>query len=512
VARYVKAGSQAIEPAERWVKKGGVMRRITNRYIDRANVAQETWPLVPGAPTITGISFPYRNDRIEVDVAWTAPTSGATVTGYSLKLRFTYPDGSFASEQTHSISAGALTFTGTNGGPGYQTGAGQTMVATLTPLGSGGSGAPHVCSGLSVPNLPAPPAPTYTMSVDDAYANHTWSHVGGNRVSGVQVEMSVAGSGWYAYSYGAGSTGAQVQPWDPASINSASVSSRARTWGPGGTSAWVTVNGDIPSSPTYGNFRFLYGVLRTDLSGLSHQAHMYYYRGGGPWTFTGTTTNGVYSVVGSDGWARDDSTYCWIGGKGINTSNGWTGRWMQVGPALKLPMPYNISPTNSDTWRNGWMNDTNLVSQGTSSGGTRTGYWFYGTQFTDLMHQNRVGYYLNVTAAYVSIYRQSTGGRGQATSPHLYVHAWHVKPGGRPDLAGGIDTTALARGAAAWCPFNTGWARQLIDGTWRGLAMYDPNTWIDPTISTSLGYILGFGYATFWDGYRVGTVSIHHDG
>jgi hypothetical protein len=512
MARYVKAASQLIEPAQRYVKIGGVMRQVTNRYRRMsAATMQEVWPLVPGPVTITSVTFPYQNDRIELAVTWTAPTSGAAVTGYAMKVEFRTGSGALVRTDNHSFGSGTLSTTLNKGGAGYQSDAGLIATVTITPNGSGGAGTSASSSQVTVPQLPAPPAPTYNMSVTDAFANHTWSHVGGNRVTGVELEMSIGTSGTSTYNYDAGTTSVQVQPWDPNTVFGGVVTSKMRTVGPGGSSAWVTVSGSMPTPPTFNNFRFLSGWLRADIANVDHQAQISYYRNG--WFTSGTVGNGAYNVPESDGWPRDNVTYCHMGGKGYNQYNGWTGRWVQTGGALKIPLPYNVWPTDSDTWRNGWMGDTNLVSQGNASGGQRTGYWFYGTQFSDWLGTSRLGYYLNVSSSTgISIYRKSTGGSGQAKSPRLWVHGWATKPGGRPDIAGGVDTTALARGAAAWCPIDAGWVRMLIDGTYRGVAMFHPDTWIDPSLSTSLDYLLTYGYATSWSGVPVGTISIWHDG
>jgi hypothetical protein len=514
MARYVESpANQMVEPAERWVKIGGVMRNVTNRYRRMStSTMQETWPLVPGPPGITSVTFPYQNDRIELAISWTAPTSGAPVTSYAMKVEFRNGSGALVRTDNLSFGSGTLSTTLNKSGAGYQSDAGLLATVTITPSGVGGAGTSASSSQVTVPQLPAPPAPTYNMSVTDALANHTWSHVGGNRVTGVELQMSIGTSGTSTYNYGAGTTSVQVQPWDPNTVFGGWINSKMRTVGPGGASDWVTVTGSMPTPPTFNNFRFLNGWLRTDIANLDHQVRLYYYRNG--WVEIGLHSgNGAYNVPGSDGWPRDNSTYCHIGGKGYNQYNGWTGRWSQSGGALKIPNPYYIWPSDSDTWRNGWMGDTNLVSQGNASGGQRTGSWFYGTQFTDWLHQNRIGYYITpVSGTAISIYRKSTGGSGQAKSPRLWVHGWATKPGGRPDLAGGVDTTALLRGQAAWCPIDTNWVRMLIDGTYRGVGMFHPDTWIDPSLSTSLDYLLTYGYATYWGGHPVGTIGIWHDG
>ena len=311
---------------------------------------------------------------------------------------------------------------------------------------------------------------------------------------------------------------ASYDTWNPATIGGGTVTSRIRTYGPGGVSAWKTVTGTMPSPIATSNYRFLNGLMRVTTSGINPSAEVWYLHEGGSWTNSNVdAAAGATSItVGvSSGWARDNDRWAMLL-RPINNANGWTGRDQNLGWIRKIPDPYIISPEwqSATRWQNAWR-EGDTEWQGASTHGNNTCYAFYGDRWYDQLRSGNLGYIPNVTSAQISLHRETVGGSASPVRPRLMVHR-AIHGYGDISFAGAYDTTALGRGSAAWCPVPTDWVEMLMQRSngYRGFGLYHSNT----TLLQGLGYvsaeymILKSSEAGSLSGYPLFTVRVYHDG
>jgi hypothetical protein len=498
-----------------WVRPAGVYKAATKAWTKVDGVWMESWPLQPGTVSGLIVTTTYRNDCIEIDVDWNAPTSGEPTAKYNITTKI-----GTGYTLLSTVVAPTTAMTLTNGGNGYHAYAGQAVTVTIVAQSTAGRNSAAVTSSaVTVAQLPAPPTPTsYTVSVNACAMHHTWAHSGGRRIDGVELATAVNGTAGPTQRYAANITSADYQSWNTSTIGGASISAMLRTYGPGGTSNWVLVTGTMPAPVTTSAYRFGAGYLRCNTSGISPAVQVHVIRNGGAWAYDVTFSAGATEVYSpsSINWARDRTYYGMIL-RPINTANNWTGRDQWMGWALKIPNPHYISANDSATLRNGtWRSEVDKDFQGSGQAGTNTAYFFYGTAFYDYLSAANVGYDIGITSAQIAMQRQVSGAVG-AISPQLIVHR-AVSAGGDLSTGGAYASSALARNQTAWVTVPTDWAWYLKENTdgWKGLGLYDANT----QLLQGLGYVsanysifTAWNYSTIDGGaFYLDTVRIYHNG
>jgi hypothetical protein len=497
-----------------YVKAKKVFVKINGAWI-------ETWPMQPGPVRSLATTTTYRNDRIEIDVDWLAPLvdENEPASKYIIDLDIgTSATGPFVWSNTTTVSAPTTAVTFTNaleGGIGFHKYAGKrAYVSIIAQSAAGRNGESTKAPAVVVAQLPPPPMPTsYTLTVDACQAHHDWNIDTGRRVTGVELLMQFNGRGDDIKRYSDSVRSADYETWNPNTIGNGTVTSKLRTYGPGGESAWRIEEGEMPAPVRTSGYRFLNGKMRVDVSGISPSCVVWYTDRNGPWHNDGERYSAAEQIVVQDSadWPRGDGRD-WQMKIRPNNHQGWTGRDQDLGWIRKVPHPYYMHPTGSNTRRAGaWRND-NSEYQGATSGGLNTAYFFYSNDWFQFLSDNAIGYRLNVESAAVAIVRELTGGTGSAVRPRLMLHrAGSIN--GDLSHAGAYDSTALSRGEAAWCGVPRDWVEDLMQKAhdYRGLGMHHPNATLSGGISAEYMIVKAHGYGSI-GGHPVFTVRVYHDG
>lgn len=519
-----------VKPADTW-------RTVTQPWINPDNVAhrraikvfnkvagawRESWPLKPGEPGTPVATTLYRNDRIEIDISWTAPVSGEATAKYLINAKIgTGPGGPFSWATDVVVNAPTISLTLTDA-PwyGFHTVAGQQLyVSVVAQSAAGRNSDPVSAYPVTVSQLPAPPQPTsYSVSMNQCALTHTWSHSGGRRIDGVELHVTHNGAGYSSW-YAAGTTSANFESWNTSTVPGGWVVCYARTYGPGGVSPWVTVSGNMPNAVSTWSYRWGDGYLRVATSGVFPEVQVHAQTYGYGWGYYGTFGANVGEVYVPDSvnWPREWQ-YVGMLLRPYNNANGWSGRDQWMGWAKKLPNPVYIGPVDSQTWRGyGWRSEEWQDWQGASQQGENAAFFFYGNGFYDWLSTANVGYDVGITWGAIVLWRESSGGFGHAISPQLIVHraGWI---GEDISWGGNYVTWALERGQVAWVPVPTDWIwylKERWDG-WKGLGLYAPNTGLLSYIGyVSADYMIikAWNAATVDDGQNwLDTVYISHNG
>jgi len=519
-APFIHAGGQ-------WKQANTIYRRESGTWV-------EWWPLAPEAVTdITGV-FLYRNDRIELDVDWTAAGSGPPAVEYLVTIR-----------RAQSWPMLTSTQTGTSWTPDreWQSAAGQKVVITVTPYsGTGVEGASASTPEIVIPQLPAPPAPTAVdVTIDNRRATVLWAHTGGNRLTSFET--------WTKYKTPSNSKPAtknarslDVTFWSTASVEGdpgGAVLSYVRAIGPGGSSAWVSDSATIPYVPTkpppdptptpsavipgtvkFTEHRFYNGELIVDFSVSNASSVLVWYNreGAGLVSQGSTGTSGRFTVALSGNWARDEVSRYRIHMVGVS-STGHQGA-TTVGPyCRKLPNPYYVNPTGHVAVRGNAPYNDGLLRQGASYNEWDylnpkiiwRSFAVYGTRMETAFAKSRIGYNVTVTKGQVLLWRTPTGGSGGAVRPRLHYHTYKTTGAVGHTLLGGHDVNPMARGQLGWQNMSLGYARQLVSSTGvKGVGIYHPNYVLNGQVSAEYMKFQGSGTAAF--GVPCWTCSFYHDG
>jgi hypothetical protein len=498
-----------------WVKTSDTgYRQAVKVFTKVAGTWRESWPLQPGPTGVPLATTSYRNDRIEMDVSWTAPTSGEPVAKYFVTIWIS------GSSTTYVVNAPATSITLTNNGSGYHPYAGQGATAVVYAQSAAGrNGDSRTSAAVTISQLPAPPAPySYSVSMWQCALTHNWSVDQGRRVDGVQMVTEWQGGqgGWHTYPKNVGS--ANYQHWDPNTIPGGWVVCYLRSYGPGGYSGWVTVSGTMPNSIGTSSFRFGDGYLRMYTSGISPAVQIHVLRNGGGWVYVGDFQAGAGEVYDpqSVNYPRDRAYYAMIL-RPVNNANGWVGRDQFYAWVMKIPNPFYVMPVDTATWRNyGYRSEEHQDFQGSSQIGTNAAFFFYGDQFYDYYSAAAIGYDVGVTGALIAM-RREVSGRVGAVSPQLMVHRFSYAGQG-VDWGGAVATNALERNQTAWVMLPADWAwylKERADG-WKGVGLFDG----DATLLQGLNWV-SYNYSIFtaWnygtiDGgqFWLDTVCVFHNG
>lgn len=474
-----------------WEKPVKVYRKVPATGTDvTSDYWVEVWPLLAGSVSGATLAQVYRNDRMEWDLSWAAPVDGTPTSYYIVQVVI---NGQVYA--TYNVTGG---FTLTNNGNGFQTYAGQPVYFTVTPYTAAGRPGPVAQSATTtVSQLPPPPAPTgFAITLTDGVLGVSWSQAAGRRVTGVILQTNAPGApGGVANikTYGAGSVAvSDVQCWDrTAPTGGFNFTVTVQAYGPGGSSSALQLTGAVPADPLIWSCRFTSGVLqyRVTVNPANTTALDQYWRNANSstWNVIGTTpvsfSNIDNSVPGSGGFARDLSYYQ-VAVKGRSVVGGGVGTGKPIYSRLirKLPLPYIVSPIDSNTWYNGgWRNDQTFVIQGYYNG-MNYGFVWYGNKLRDELGDATIGYTLNISAAEISIGRGSVGiapSPPNQASLRLWLHRGATIADGFLSLAdGGQVLPAMVFEQQAWGSFPPHWARYLIDqySGFKGVGFYDADT------------------------------------
>ena len=497
-----------------WVKVGGAWRPTVKVFNKVDGNWVESWPLQPGPCSNAVITTVYRNDRIEIDVDWDGPTTGEVAAKYIVTV---HSPGVYIT--TVEVGAPTTALTLTNGGNGFHTIAGYGVFAQVYAVSAAGRTGDMIQSPTTtIAQLPAPDPPTsYSVSMWQCSLHHSWSHPGGRRIDGIEIHVYHGGAGaagswpwWYGAS--------DFQGWNPATIGAGTVTCYCRSYGPGGASNWVVVQGEMPGAISTASYRFGDGYQRAAVNGINQhvQVHTLPYGGGYSHVATfGAGTGEVYDP-NSVNHPRDRSWYGMLL-RPVNPNNGWVGRDVWLGWVMKIPNPHYIGPVDSRTWGGAfWRAPEGQDWQGSSKQYNNMAFFFYGNQFYDYLSNAAVGYDIGITGALIALRREVSGVVG-SVQPQLMVHraGWM---GEDDSIGGSVATNALARNQTAWVMFPADWAwllKERWDG-WKGIGLYHPNTHLLQGLNyVSLEYSIftAWNYGTIDGGqFWLDTVCIFHSG
>lgn len=499
-----------------WVKIGTTHQKATKVYVNVNGVWKESWPLQPGPVRSLATTTIYRNDRIEIDVDWLIPITGEPTTKYIVDIDIgTSATGPFVWSNTYTVTAPTTAVTFTNQGDGYHTYAGKKVyVSVVAQSAAGRNGVAVKAPAVTVAQLPAPPIPTsYTMTISECQAHHTWAIDTGRRVTGVELMTQFNGNGDVIKRYPDSVRSADYESWNPATIGDGEASGKLRTYGPGGESAWRTVTGTMPNPVRTSNYRFLNGKMRVTVSSINPSCVVWYTDRNGPWVNDGERYAAADQIVVQDSidWPRGDGRE-WMMKIRPNNNQGWTGRDQDLGWITKVDSPFLMNPVSTNTRRGGeWRNDVSEW-QGASSSGMNTAYAFFANGWYKQLSDDAIGYRLNVSSAQIALVREISGGSGSAIRPRLMLHRADNTDG---DLtfSGAYDSTALGRGDGAWCAVPADWVEQLMQRSheYRGIGMHHPNNNLVGGVSAEYMIVKAYGHGTL-GGHPVFTVRVYHDG
>jgi hypothetical protein len=511
MSRWIKVNGAYKEILQRYIKVGGVWKPVDKRYTKVTGAWQETWPLQPGPVSGLTLTQLYQNDRQEARSDWTAPTTGAAVVDY----RVIYTVSGIGTAE-FIVAAGTLTHTYTNGTAGLQGWAGRTITVQVIPRSAGpreGFGTTTAAQTLNV--LPPPPMPaSISMAMSSYSATTSWGAVTGNRIDNYRLRINWGGAD-HDYVVSKTSTSFAGQPWDPNTVAGGNVYYYIRAEGQGGVSSWRGDSGALPQTPSLNVTRFYNSQLIQDVNCPGDGCNTYWQNvtTNGPWNFYARAGVGRVTLPGSESWARDDSTYYRFIYIPVTDAKGWSGRAVGSNWALKLPMPYYIAPTYSETWysERGWFGLP--IKQGQSSAGIRTGCFFYSGRILNAFTPNRTGYDFTVGTTNMMFGRTANGGFGAAVAIRLWLHGANDRPASVPGLAGGVDFASVARNNGGLYPLPYDWGNQLKAGWYAGTAIYFPPEGLNASIgNVSNHYIEAYGHnTTSGFGITYGTLVFYHD-
>lgn len=466
-----------------WVKMGFATWAQPLRVYSKTGVSTwiEVWPLQPGSPSAPALALPYRNDRIEMDLSWTAaPGSGTTATpiaaaGYNVIV---FINGA----QYSSFSVAGTSITLTNSSAGFQSAAGQSVRFTVQAYGASGVTGPLVSSATStIPQLPAPPAITsFAPSLSGGDLSYTFNHVGGNRLQGFDVRVNGA-----QYFYGAAtSVSANGHPWVGASVNGGAFTVDVYAYGPGGYSPVTHFEGVIPGDVVFTGTRMYTGspgsvvseLRGTGVLGAGSTAYqLYWNQEGGAFNYYGNVGAGFISLPASTiGTAL--VRYRWVG---IPINALGTGRTCVSPFVRRIANPQFVDPLDTQTWFNGGFGAPgNTVLQGYDSGsGTfYYGYVFYGNAFRDQMNDSYLGYHLNFNYVLSNVgLARANDSSPSAENVFLWIHTAGSRAEVTNAIAGNIYSGDVGPGEGLFAGVPLDWIRYLVDQTngWKGIAVYD---------------------------------------
>lgn len=221
--------------------------------------------------------------------------------------------------------------------------------------------------------------------------------------------------------------------------------------------------------PTNSDFHSFYIQKRTDSGAWSN------FNG---WT-TASPGQSLAYHIGT--WSANQAAYARIH---VRDNNGNVRTGATVGYYV-LPSPYTISATGSTTWKDvnggtynfdgnyrpymGYVSDPKFNARGLFTYGTGPQSLYYGGKRT-------------ITSATIYLKRENCGSSAAAT-PVLALHQFASPPAsgsgqsaptiyGTPTSSGVSLTTPAVGGGAAWGTVPTAWAQYLVNGTYRGIAIY----------------------------------------
>lgn len=492
-----------------WMKIDGTYLKAKKLFVKVNDAWIETWPMTPGPVRNLATTTVYRNDRIEIDVDWLAPLvdENEPATKYIIDLDIgTSATGPFSWSNTTTTTSLAVTFTNAlEGGIGFNKYAGKKAYVTITAQSAAGrNGEPVKAPAVTVAQLPPPPAPTsYTLTVNACQAHHAWNIDTGRRVTGVELLMQWNGRGDDIKRYLDTVRSADYEIWDPRTVGYGDVTSKLRTYGPGGVSAWVTETGVMPAPVRTSGYRILNGKMRVDVANVDPRVEVWYTDRNGPWHNDGLRYTGVDVIVIQESvdWPRNDGREWMMKLRPMN-NQGWTGRDQDLPWIKKVPHPIYMQPTGSNTRRAGVWRQEASEYQGVSSGAENTAYAFYGREWYQQFGDNNIGYRLNVESAAIALIREPTGPFTGGIRPRLMLHR-ATSNAGDITHAGAYDTTPLSRGEAAWCGVPRDWVEQLMQlaHDYRGIGMFNGEYMA----------VKAFGHGSV-GGQPVFTVRVYHDG
>lgn len=487
---YVKKpGNTWSGPITPWIKKpGNAWVTPTKTFVKTgASTWIETWPLLPGLPTSPGMSWVYRNDRIEVDLSWgAAPGSGTNATPVANANYVVYLIINNAIYGGYNLGT-ATSFTLTDG-DGFQDKAGQPVYFVVQAQSAAGVYGSQVASGTTtIPQLPAPPAVT-SLNAPVTFGDMAFSfnHVAGNRLSYFQVNVT-GPTGNATYFYGAATTvNASNHPWNGGDVNGGYYQVDVYPVGPGGTGPVTSYGGLIPGDVVFANTRmfsdnpFAYGANVSRLIGdaslgsNSSAYQLYWSQEGGGNNYYGNLGAGHIELgAGTIGAAQ--ARFRWVG---VPLNAYGSGRVCASPFVRRIANPIYIRPVDTETnipGQPGGWSGTGLVEQGYDSGygSIIFGYAFYGNQFRDAMNDSLLGFRAGIYSGQLGIYRATLGGPG-AVAPQLYLHTAADRNGANNVFSGGQPMSGVNVNDSYRQDIPSDWVRYLIDQTngWKGLGIY----------------------------------------
>lgn len=515
-----------------WWRNNGVWAQPVKVFFKVSGAYQEVWPLTPApppppppnpdpppppppppvppppppVPSPDPATSPqlnagvYRNDRIEFDFSWSAPTTGPTPTFY--RVYGTIGSTPFTADVNHPTT----TLTLTNNGAGYQSFVGQWVTWYVQAYNSVGAGG--VAQGVSrqVGQLPAPPAPTVT-TVDWLAAGNqpdiTWTHTNDNRTTSYILRIAVAGGSTFDYPLPETvSLPVRRSPWDAQNANGTTFTVSVAAVGPGGTTWSAGVQRTLPRTPTFTSCRFLNGNLIVNWTGgtAGETLEFIRYPNGGPFVSAGSAsvTAGTHTVPNSNNIARDGQFHA-IYARPVSAFG--AGAYAFCGMPRKIALPYYVRPNGFNTNVSGqWINGL-LYQQGNTAFGQSYGYLFFGNKFRDELNTAYLGYPLGVSSATISFSRV---GGSALVSPRLWIHTAADQNGVNNGAWGGGEVLPLmAPQSTARFNFPAHWVNHVInqDNGWKGFGLALGE------FAQYVGTLSEEGPGIPW-----GTVAIYHDG
>lgn len=445
----------------------------------------EVWPLLPGNPTSPSMNWLYRNDRIEVDLSWgAAPGSGtnATPVANANYVAYLIINGSIYG----GFNLGTSTSFTLTDGDGFQDKAGQSVYFVVQAQSAAGVNGPQIASSTTtIPQLPAPPQVTsVSQAVTFGDLSYAWSHAGGNRLTGFQVNVSSAyGSATYFYG-GATSVSASGHPWSGGSVNGGNYQVDIYPYGPGGYGPAYTFTGSVPNDVSFSNTRFtnqnLTAAAQPVGSATSYQ--MYWNLEGGSNNYYANFGGGVTNLslprtsIGIGDYNR--ARYVFVPLNAFGSGRVTATPFVRIIPALPI-----VDADDGDTWIGGYGGFIygGLVEQGYDAavGSDCYGYMFYGNKFHDQFNDSYLGYRINISSANILMGRASAGAAGPVT-PVLGMQTAGDRGGATNSFAGlTYCYPSMNVGDFVQINFSPDWVRYMIDQTngWKGLAMFigDPS-------------------------------------
>ena len=343
----------------------------------------------------------------------------------------------------------------------------QNLVSTITTI-----------SATTVNATPPAPAGLYQVGV-----NHYQYHMGWAAVSGIadfsRYQVFVNGGYWadvystdYLFSGLAASTG---YTFGVRSVDSGGAVSAISTIG-GATTAVPDTTPPGPITLHSWQPRNNYGEMYFEFSAPGDIAYgeIYYNVNGAGWVRTYAGGLGGYHMHYNGTHGANQTIYAAVNYR--DAAGNW---YYSPHYAYTLvPSPSIFAPHSSNSWRPTNGGEWNAVGgyrifQGyySNPGLNSAGFWFYGYDFQNWWQGGRT-----LTGANILINREGCGNNVQDWV-RLWVHQAPYSPGtvafqGTPYIAGGHDAGTIQYGEAKWMAFPLGWAYDLCNGTWRGLAVH----------------------------------------